>query len=119
MKLPDQWATYTDLREFKASEWTIGLKVMKELADHPFDGDILKFRDWRELMRDQLITVNHGYGRVLYELENEKFPLSFARIARRPFLNNLNVDRNWVTRHIWTSFRACHQVLPLDDEGVS
>ena len=42
------------------------------MSDEPFGGDIMKFREWHDLMRDHLLGANQGYGRIPYELEKEQ-----------------------------------------------
>ena len=101
----DQWASYTDLTPSKPSDWTIGLQTTKDLAEHQFNGDILAYKDWRDRMREHFISTNHGYGRIIYEVEREKLPLSFVRIAFQPWLNGLSADLNWITRRSGRLFR--------------
>ena len=96
-----QWAMYVDHTPFKAADWTIGLKVAKDLTDGPFDGDILRFKECYRLMRNQMLTTNQGYGRIIYEVERENFPLTFERLQAHPYIPGLAVDLNWVTRHLW------------------
>ena len=96
------WANYIDLAPFVPSQWSINPKVTKELAENPFGGDILTYKDWHDMVRDHLLSANQGYGRLIYELEREKVPLSMARLQTYPTVKNMTVDLPWVTRTLWT-----------------
>ena len=114
-----QWAKYTDLSPFKPAEWTISPKVIDDLQNLPFDGDMLKHKEWHDLMRDHMLGANHGYGRILFELEREKFPLSFERLQRHRYMEGMSADLLWITKQLWTfmsrhvtkSFRATMKSL--------
>ena len=71
---------------FKQQDWNISYKVIKDLADSPFSGDILAYKEWHDLMRDHMLTAKQGYGRVLWEVEREKMPLTFHRQMIQPTL---------------------------------
>ena len=45
-----QWGLYTDMEPFKPNDWVISLKTIKDLNESPFSGDIMKYRDWPDLM---------------------------------------------------------------------
>ena len=97
-----QWASYIDLTPFKPSEWVISTKVIKDLNDAPFDGDMFKYKDWHDMLRDHLLAANHGYGRILFETEREPNPLTFSRLQQQPKLNGLNADLTRITTNLWT-----------------
>ena len=79
----------------------IDRKAGPELSKFPFDGNIVNWLDWRTLVRNQLLSVNQGYGRVIFETEREKSPLTFARLATCN-LPGLNVDLSWISRALYT-----------------
>ena len=54
------------------------------------------------MMRDHLCSANHGYGRIIFETEREKLPLTLERIAFQPYLKGMSADLNWITRQLWT-----------------
>ena len=56
----------------------ISVKTVRDLAEAPYDGDINKYREWHDLMRDHLLGSNQGYGRILHELSQRKVPLTMA-----------------------------------------
>ena len=60
-------------------------------------------------MRTHIISCNQGYGRVLYETEQELAPLTFQRLAGARF-PGVDIDIMWVTRAIY-SFMASHMTL--------
>ena len=88
---------------FRTAEWTISSKIVKDLADSPFDGNIVNYRDWHDLMRDQRLSANQGYGRILYELEQQVEPLYMNTILANPYpIRGFNCDIAWITKHLWT-----------------
>ena len=98
---------YQDLNPFKTSEWVIGPKVIKDLAENPFNNDILVYREWHDLMRDHMLSTNHGYGRILYEIEREALPLTLERIQAQPYLPGMTADLNWITSNVDIYEQAC------------
>ena len=96
------WAACFDLTHWNPNNWTIPLKTAKDLTDMPFDGDIGEFREWRELMRDHLLGANQGYGRIIWELENCKEPVTMNVLHANPTLPGMNLDLVWITRQLWT-----------------
>ena len=96
------WAHYSDTTPFKQSEWSIDRKVVDDLKNNPFDGDLSKYRDWHDLLRDNLLGSNQGYGRVIYEIERETHPIPFARIQANPTMPGMSCDLLWITRQLGT-----------------
>ena len=97
------WAMYFDMSTWKPSEWVISQKVVKDLSDSPFDGNLVHYKDWHDLMRDHLLSTNQGYGRLLYELERVQVPLSMQVLQNNPYaIVGLNADLVWLTRQMWT-----------------
>ena len=96
------WANYIDISPWNHKDWVIHHKVSKELEDNPFDGDIHHYKEWRDNIRDHLLGCNQGYGRVLWEIEHCKFPLSMRFLEANPTLAGMNIDMTWITRSLWT-----------------
>ena len=63
---------------WNVNDWKIDRKTAKELQDKPFDGARDKYMDWHELMRNHVLSTNHGYGRLIYEIEQQMIPLTFT-----------------------------------------
>ena len=85
---------------FWPQHWQINPKVCKELADTPFDGSPLSFKDWYDNIRDHLLGTNQGYGRVLYEIQREPMPLTAER-PKYTYSGGLNVNVMWITSALW------------------
>ena len=63
--------------------------------------------------------MNHGYGRILHEIESEKMPLPWSRLNSTN-IHGLNVDIPWISRALWTAMvsnmtrtfrRSCAQLI--------
>ena len=80
----------------------IDRKASKDLEAHPFNGDILHYKEWHDLMRDHLLGSHQGYGRVLFEIERSQEPLTMDFIMRNPYIAGMNVDMTWITKSMWT-----------------
>ena len=52
-------------------------------------------------MRNHLLPAKHGYVRLLFETEKQKYPLTWARLQTSQ-VPGLNVDVTWLSRAIWT-----------------
>ena len=88
---------------WKPTEWTISTKTVKDLSDHPFDGNITHYKEWHDMMRDHLLSANQGFGRVIYEVEKTTFPLTMDILQSNQYaVVGLNCDLLWVTRQLWT-----------------
>ena len=68
----------------------------------PWNGDMLKYREWRELLRDHLLGTNQGYGRILHEIEKYRTQLSMNYLICRRSLPGMNIDMLWITKQLWT-----------------
>ena len=97
------WSMYFDMTTWKPSDWVISTNVVKGLLDAPFDCNLVHYKDWHDLMMDHLLSMNQGYGRLLYELERVQVPLTMPTLQNNPFgINGLNADLVWLTRQMWT-----------------
>ena len=52
-------------------------------------------------MRNHLLSLNQGYGRIIFEIENERNPLPFERLSRGS-VSSMQVDLPWIARALWT-----------------
>ena len=75
------WNHYVDLTPFNPKDWMIDRKASAELAKYPFDGNISNLLDWRMMIRNHLLSVNQRYGRIVYYIEKENYPMPFQRLA--------------------------------------
>ena len=62
----------------------------------------MAFKDWYELVRDHLLGANQGYGKILYETQNEMVPLSFQRLRANPHMRGLSCNLMWIASTLWT-----------------
>ena len=89
------------MNPFRAADWNIPVKTVKDLAENPFDGNLVHYKEWHDAMRDHLLSANQGYGRLMYELERLKTPITMAEIQRNPWaIQGLNLDLLWATRQL-------------------
>ena len=63
---------------------------------------MLKYREWRELMRDHLIGANQGYGRSMHEIEKYKTPLTLQYLHANNYLPGMDIDMTWIAKSLWT-----------------
>ena len=83
-------------------DWTIGFKVCKELSDSPWNGDMIKYNEWRTLMRDNLVGAYQRYGRRIHEIKACKHPLTLDFLNNHRNLPGMNIDMPWITTALWT-----------------
>ena len=85
------WSQYADYSPWNERDWTIDRKVPQELSKSPFNGSIEEWADWRNMARNHLLTCNQGYGRIVFEVEQERAPLTFQRLANQGIVG-MNVN---------------------------
>ena len=96
------WLTYTDTRPWREADWVIPVKVVKELNDHPFDGNIVNYKGWHERFVNHLLYQKQGYGKILHLTETCPAPITFQSINAHPWIQDLNADLRWISMHLWT-----------------
>ena len=63
------WSLSIDPSPWRPQDRVISFKVCKDLSEFSWNGDMLKYKEWREMLRDHLIGTNQGYGRIVHEIE--------------------------------------------------
>ena len=88
------------MNPWNANDLNIERKNSKALSDLPFDGARERYSDWRELLRNHLLACNHGFGRIIYETENDKFPIPWSRLAMG--MRGMTCDLSWISKALRT-----------------
>ena len=104
----------------------ISPKVVKDLSEGTFGGDVTKYTEWHDLTGNHMLSANHGYGRVPYEVKREAMPRTFSHFQACPHLPGMTADLTWATRQLWmfidrhvtTSMRSTLKSL-VDGEELS
>ena len=101
--MSNRWApgAGSNMRAFDPKDWDVqGRKVTKELR--VFDGDLVKFDNWRRRIRDHFVSVNCHYTEVFKIIENNKSPIRWSEL-RATYVQELpNLNWEWVASHLWS-----------------
>ena len=103
------WSTYIDLSDWDPNRWEIKGKVNDDLKNHPFDGVMAKYKDWRSHMVNHLLHSNQGWGKVLWIVQQQRLPITYQRLQATR-IGGINVNWIWLTRAMY-AFMYDHVTL--------
>ena len=91
--------------EFVLKDWYINPKTPKTFEE--FKGKADQYNNWSSRVKDHLMSGNLSWGRLLEVVEQQKQPLTKARLAACPGIDDAALDLVKISQLLW-AFLGSH-----------